>query len=573
MTWYNFILISGAAALVLFGNPHTASAQGISETTVHTAGSKVNLFRTLDPAQPINGAVLKLPPEWTLQEVRLLRYGTEPVAFQRRPHDESGAYLLATDRAITGPHEFVIRVQLPERAGTFEWGLHPFVWRKAAQDSTEQSQVRRVGQTRGRVDLKAASPPDRGNQALDLSAASSPLFLRADQLPQLGRVSSFTIEFWMQTNGLDEVVLSTWNGNEAVAYPAEFVVDRSGRLRFYSGQPGQHQALRTGRPVADGTWHHVATVYDAERSRLRLFVDGRVADSLRGQMPVSPGPVPMALGGRLNREMIDETDRQPLFSGRLDELRIWQEARSVGALRRMKSRSLRLSAAEQADRRLLRLGFEPDEQSVISRWPNGAQRTPVHLSFQSGLRNLRAETDGRSVTLRWVSEAADGQSFVVERSANGDAFTPVAELSPSTAERATSTDVPGFVYTDQDVPGQVVYYRIRQQQADGRERTSGTIKIGLGASEDDRAPVELIGNFPNPFSETTTIAYEVRTSQPVTLTVWDLKGVRVRKLASGTKAPGYHEASFSAADLTSGTYFVRLETPNGTQSHRMVVLK
>jgi hypothetical protein len=149
----------------------------------------------------------------------------------------------------------------------------------------------------------------------------------------------------------------------------------------------------------------------------------------------------------------------------------------------------------------------------------------------------------------------------------------VARLSPSTAKQPTSTEIPEFSYTDQEVPEQVVYYRIRQQRTDGVERTSGTIKIGLGAAEKEQTPVELVGNFPNPFSETTTISYEVRSPQSVTLTVWNLKGHQVGELATGPKAPGYHEVSFSAEDLTSGTYFVRLETPNGTQSHRMVVLK
>jgi hypothetical protein len=69
------------------------------------------------------------------------------------------------------------------------------------------------------------------------------------------------------------------------------------------------------------------------------------------------------------------------------------------------------------------------------------------------------------------------------------------------------------------------------------------------------------------------VAYEVREARPVTLTVWDLTGHRITQLADGTKSPGYHEVSFSAADLPSGTYFVRLQTNGRTQSHRMVVLK
>ncbi len=571
--FHSFILLLALGGIVVFARPSPATAQGRTEPTVRTSGTTVNLFETLDPATPIDGVIVQLPPEWTLREVRLLRYGTEPVDFRQRPYDDTGTYLLAMDRALTGPHEAVVRVQLPARTGTFEWGLTPFTWEKGVRDTTRQIQIRRGVENRKRLEVTSAPSPNQENQALDLSEASAPLLLRADQLPQLGQVSSFTIEFWMQTNGLDEIILSTWNGNESVAYPAEFVVDRSGRLRFYSGQPGQHQALRSGRPVADGRWHHVATVYDAERSRLRLFVDGAVVDSLRGRVPVSPGPVPLALGARLNGAFPSESTRAPLFSGRLDELRIWRQARSVRSLTQLKSRPLRTAADELSDVLSVRLGFEESDNPVIQSWPEGARRVPTALSFDTGLRNLQADPDGRSVTLRWVAETSSEQPFLVQRSDDGTAFTTIAELSASEAKRSSSTEPPEFSYTDEGISGQVVYYRIRQQSPDGGERTTGTIKIGLGAAEEEKEAVTLIGNFPNPFSESTTIAYEVRSAESISLSVWDLKGHLVAELASGTEQPGYHEVNFSAQDLTSGTYFVRLETSGGIQSHRMVVLK
>lgn len=571
--WYTPFLFAVVAALAVFGSPRTARSQGEVETAVRPGGTAVNLFKTIDPTRPIDGAVVELPPEWGLLEIRLLRYGTEPVSAEVRPRDDDGTHLVVTDRAIRGPHEVVVRVQLPDRVGTFEWGLHSFVWQKPDQDTASQSRIQRLDRKRSRVEVKPSSNAPWGNRALDLSASSQPLLLRADHLPPLGQSSSFTIEFWLQTNGLGEVVLSTWNGNEEVAYPAEFIVDRSGRLRFYSGRPGQHQALRSGRPIADGRWHHVAAVYAASQSRLRLFVDGTRADSLRGQLPISPGPVPMALGGRLYQGRDRDQEQSPLFSGLVDEVRIWTSARSLRALRRMKGRPVQEVGDEFSKQDLVRLGFDEEAEPAVERWPEGAQRVPVMLAFRSGLRNLRAKTNGKSVTLRWAAEASAVETFVVERSADGTTFSVVDELSPSAARRPTSASASEFRYTDQNVPGQVVYYRIREQQEDGSERRSGTIKIGLGAADEEAAPVRLIGNFPNPFSKSTTIAYEVRSAQPVDLTVWDLKGHRIAELETGAKEPGYHETSFSATSLTSGTYFVRLETREGVQSHRMVVLK
>jgi hypothetical protein len=199
-------------------------------------------------------------------------------------------------------------------------------------------------------------------------------------------------------------------------------------------------------------------------------------------------------------------------------------------------------------------------------------------SFRPPLRRLRARTDGQSVTLRWnaegaADETADAGQFVVERSPDGTSFTPVDRLSPSEAAPSAG-EAQAFAYTDDSVPGQVVFYRVRYvPSASGVERSTGTIKIGLGGEPTAERAVDLVGNFPNPFKRSTTIAYQVESPQPVTLTIWNLSGKRIATLASGVHEPGYYEQTLTAEGLPSGTYFARLETPEGIQSARMVLLK
>jgi hypothetical protein len=571
-----YVLVAAMVALVWVAcGPSFTRAQEGEGVTVRATGTVVNLFETLDPNRPLDALRLTLPDGWTFEEVRLLRYGTEPIPVRARSTDQAGTHLLAPESPVKGPHDLVVRVRTPDLPETTEWGLQTLTREASAAGSSGQSRFRVVDRRTQRVAVESPSPPDRANQALSLDEAVEPLRLRAEALPPLGRRSSFTIEFWLQTNGLDEVLLSTWTGDESVAYPAEFVVDRGGRLRLYSGRPGEHRALQAGRPIADGTWHHVAAVYDAQRPRLRLLLDGTPVDSLRGRVPAPPtGPPPLAVGGRLDPDPRPEA-QQPPFSGQIDELRVWSGARSIKTVRRMRSRPFRPAsrATEDGERRLLRLGFEADPPDAVERWPEGARRVPSTLSFRSNLQNLRARTSGRSVTLRWTADAADVDRFVVERSSGGQAFTTVATLDPSDAKQVTATGGPTYAFTDTDVAGQVVFYRIRLERSDDRGRTSSTIKIGLGAQSEASAPVKLIGNFPNPFSESTTIAYEVNQPKRVTITVWNLTGHQIAELADAPKDPGYHEIAFDATNLPSGTYFVKLETPSDTQSHRMVVLK
>jgi hypothetical protein len=562
-----FVLVVG---LLLWGARTTAlHAQGGPDEVVRPAGTVVNLFQSLDPSSPIHGVRVEYPSAWRVTAVRLLRYGTEPVPLDTTMGPEPGTVHATPARSVRGPHELLLRVRLPEQARTDQWRVHTLVPSSPAADSAARAPSRIVGRRQQTV-RGEPSLPTGPNKALTLDAAVEPVLLESNLVPPLGQRHAFTLEFWVRTSGLDEVVLSTWTGDEAVAYPVEVIVDRGGRLRYYNGQPGRHRALRSQRPVADGQWHHAAVIYDAAAKRTRLVVDGKVADAMSGRLASASSPVEFALGGRVGH---DPTAHQApsLFSGELDELRIWAHPRSVEAVQAGTGQPIRAARSDATP--AVRIGFDADAPKLLRRWPDGARRTPTTLSFRSSLRSLRAHSEDRSVTLHWVAGRASVDAFVVERSTDGTHFTDVATLAPTDVQDSTRTDATEYTYTDANVPGNVVYYRIRQRRPDGRERTSGIIKMGLGQGEKSAAPVTLIGNFPNPFTETTTVAYEVREAQPITITVWDVTGKRITQLAEGLKQPGYHETTFEAKGLTSGTYFVRLTSRNRTQSHRMVVLK
>lgn len=84
---------------------------------------------------------------------------------------------------------------------------------------------------------------------------------------------------------------------------------------------------------------------------------------------------------------------------------------------------------------------------------------------------------------------------------------------------------------------------------------------------------QLEQNYPNPFNPATQIRYTISQSGTVRLGVYDTQGRLVHSLANRTQAPGTYTVSFDGADLPSGTYLYRLETPAGMQTRRMVLVK
>ena len=555
----------GSSGWLLGLGADTAWAQPTSDAPVRSVDATANLFASLETSRPIGGIEVDLPRTWRLVRAVVLRYGSESVPVQVQA--DNGRILVRADTPLRGPLDVVLQVETAAQTGQYRWSMTPFVAKPDGRRKTLPSL-----RNEQRVSLHAPSPPNAENPALQFRSAERPVQVPAEELPSLTGQSPFTVEFWLQTTTLDAVVMSTWTGEESQPYPVEVVVDNSGRLRAYTGRPNQHSMLLAQSPVADGAWHHVAVVHDPEDRRLRLYVDGQVADSLTGVPVASPlRPTRLAVGGRLSSRERLPTD---LFEGTLDEVGLWSVARSSADIRRSMRvvPGGRLGGGNTSALHRLEAETGTTPSGETRTLPRGVERVGSTLPVRERLDDLHARAQSGQVTLEWTGPTDNLQRYVVERSVDGQSFREAATVDPREAVVA-GADSPRFTFTDESVTSQIVFYRIRQVFSNGSERLSGTLKVGLGEEPADTSAVRLIGNFPNPFTERTTVTFEVHESVDLALTVWDLTGQQVAQLADGRHASGYYELTFDAGPRPSGTYFLRLTTPSGTQSHRMVLLK
>jgi hypothetical protein len=100
--------------------------------------------------------------------------------------------------------------------------------------------------------------------------------------------------------------------------------------------------------------------------------------------------------------------------------------------------------------------------------------------------------------------------------------------------------------------------------------------VGTSTSDDEPGlpgAAVLRQNYPNPFSLSTTISYELPRAMWVTLSVVDLMGRQVRLLNSGPQTAGRHDIVFDSDDLASGIYLYRLDAGAAVQTRRLVVVK
>ena len=93
----------------------------------------------------------------------------------------------------------------------------------------------------------------------------------------------------------------------------------------------------------------------------------------------------------------------------------------------------------------------------------------------------------------------------------------------------------------------------------------------------------LLGNYPNPFNPETWISYQLATAAEVMLTIYDMKGGMVRRLAVGYQPAGIYRSRNRAAywdgrnqlgePVASGLYFYTLTADEFTKTRRMLILK
>ncbi|MFC2150477.1 T9SS type A sorting domain-containing protein [Calditrichota bacterium] len=89
------------------------------------------------------------------------------------------------------------------------------------------------------------------------------------------------------------------------------------------------------------------------------------------------------------------------------------------------------------------------------------------------------------------------------------------------------------------------------------------------------APTEfrLFAATPNPFNATTTISYSLPTPGVMSLTIFDMQGRELQRLAGGFKSAGSYATVWDAGAYPSGLYYARLEAGEAVRTVPMVLSK
>jgi len=204
----------------------------------------------------------------------------------------------------------------------------------------------------------------------------------------------------------------------------------------------------------------------------------------------------------------------------------------------------------------------------------GAQARAVKLwesSLPVELTSFTSTVSGTDVNLNWAtSKEINNSGFDIERSAIAGEWTKVGNVTGN----GTTNETKLYSFTDKNLASGKYNYRLKQIDYNGNYEyfnLSNEIEIGVPQKFD------LAQNYPNPFNPSTKINFALPKDGNIVMSVFDNSGRLVSKVADGFRTAGYYTVDFSAANLSSGVYFYKLEFSGSgsefTKTMKMTVLK
>jgi len=101
------------------------------------------------------------------------------------------------------------------------------------------------------------------------------------------------------------------------------------------------------------------------------------------------------------------------------------------------------------------------------------------------------------------------------------------------------------------------------------------VQASLGVKDIQASPIDhdLLRAYPNPFNASINLNYSVAEDGLVSLEVFNLQGRLVNTLAKGRVEAGSHSLTWQAEALPAGLYIVKMTTPNGQTTQKLLLLK
>jgi len=200
--------------------------------------------------------------------------------------------------------------------------------------------------------------------------------------------------------------------------------------------------------------------------------------------------------------------------------------------------------------------FNASSNNYVATYSFGA--LPVTLT------DLKAVAKENDIEVTWKTQSEqNNKGFEVQRSIDGTSWSPIGFVNGAGQSASTIN----YSYTDKNLVAGIYYYRLRQVDLDEKFTYSSVVSAEIKTS----AALVLYQNTPNPFAQKTSIRFDLPKAGKIRLAVFDVHGREIKVLVNDVKQSGTHIISFEPTSLSSGIYYYRLTTENGSAVKKMIL--
>ena len=414
--------------------------------------------------------------------------------------------------------------------------------------------------------------------------------------------TGFTLEAWVKLNGSQSNYTGiTTEAGDMTGFGFQLVIVNNciaAELHdIHDNFAGVDAGLKGTTNLNDNNWHHLAMVVTQSSTNVKLYVDGIMEANVDNAAVVYS-----ELNYTSNLLLGTERTYNNHFNGSIEEVRIWNTARSQAEIQNNKSVEIDPSSAGLVAYYRLNQGTAGGANSEItyatdatsyanngtlcnfslvgetSNWVLANNSAlPVELvSFAASLNNGFIELIWQTAT------EVNNYGFSVERRTKNEEWKEIGFVEGS----GNSNSQKEYSFIDDLTLNRNhnLSYRLKQIDNDGTFKYSDVVDVAINVQP---STFELYQNYPNPFNPVTKIKYSIQTSpynpssyqgegnreRLVSLKVYDILGNEVATLVDEEKPEGNYEVEFNGSKLSSGIYCYRLKAGNFIETRTMVLMK
>ena len=360
-------------------------------------------------------------------------------------------------------------------------------------------------------------------------------------------------EFWVKLNNTDEQILKIKDKN----IPEFLYTISTNSFQILSADTKSGSQLYSNPCFLSlKCWYHLSILFSVKNNSVSFYSNGRLIAKYKLNYSVDAKD--------LRFEFYNFEEKE---SFQVDLLRVIDLNNSINSsfancnFQNFVSDSSRVLARFKVDD----INQLSDLQEILNINSEGIQLINSDAPIFAKAPELNIKMLSNSYELEWTGgDYKQADFYVLEKSSQNAEYIPVVKID------ADNLNEKNYTCLDQkDESSDVIYYRVKQVDKDGSVVYSSQVKVGQGLFE----PFVVEQNYPNPFNPKTSIVVELMEETEVKIIVYNLEGKEIERLYDGSLSKGVHKFTFDATDLPSGVYLYKIETPEYSQTKKMVLTK